>query len=234
MVMSMGSVLLPPLPAIVDGRAGLPLREQVIAALTEAILNHRLLPGERLIERELIEQLRVSRATIREAIRALASDGLVVLLPQRGATVASTSAADARALYEARGALESLIVDQFIANADSSQLDRLTVAVFELGEVVASAADAGVILAARDRFYSALFEGAGSTVLQQLVETVQARVRVLCASSLSEEGRSQAAAEELRTVVVAIRNRDAARATTLMREHIQQAAAATLRTLPPE
>tara|TARA_R110002020_G_scaffold65413_17_gene172821 strand:+ start:1695 stop:2387 length:693 start_codon:yes stop_codon:yes gene_type:complete len=230
----MGSFLLRRLDDTVDGRAGVPLREQVIASLTEAILNHRLLPGERLVERELIEQLGVSRTTVREAIRSLASDGLVVVLPQRGAAVASASAADARALYDARAALEALVIERFVTHASLPQMDRLTVAAFELGEVVESTDDTRSILAARDRFYAALFGGAGSPVLQQLVETVQARVRALCASSLSEEGRSHAAAEELRAVVTAVRGRDTDLAIALMRDHIQLAAAATLRTLPRE
>jgi len=128
--------------------------------------------------------------------------------------------------------LETLIVERFVAHATLPQMDRLTVAVFELGEVVDSTTDTGTILAARDRLYAALFAGAASPVLQQLVETIQARVRVLCASSLSEEGRSHAAANELRAVVTAIRDRDAARATLLIREHLQLASAATRRTLP--
>ena len=59
------------------GRIAAPLREQVIAALRQAILDFNLKPGQRLVERELIEQLGVSRTTVREALRELTSEGLV-------------------------------------------------------------------------------------------------------------------------------------------------------------
>lgn len=221
-------------PPLAQRPASPSAREQALATLTREILNHRMLPGQRLVERDLMEQLGVSRTTVRETIRVLASQGLVTVHPGRGAAVASSSRSDAVDLYEVRGLLEPMVVERFIAQASLSQQDRLTVAVLELGEIADASQDSQQILAARDAFYAALFEGAHSPALQRLVETVQARVRVLCASALSEEGRSKAAAAELREVVNAIRRRDTAQATTLMREHIRMASAATLRTLPPE
>ena len=74
------------------GKAAAPLRERVIATLREAILDFELRPGQRLIERELIERLGVSRTTVRESLRELDSEGLVTVVPQRGAVVATTRA----------------------------------------------------------------------------------------------------------------------------------------------
>lgn len=92
------------------GRVAAPLREQVIEALRAAILEFGLTPGQRLVERELIEQLGVSRTTVREALRELTSEGLVTVVPQCGAIVSSPSPSEAEELYEARVALESLVV----------------------------------------------------------------------------------------------------------------------------
>lgn len=214
-------------------RVAAPLREQVVASLTQAILNHRLGPGDRLVERELIESLGVSRTTIREAIRELASHGLVTVQPQRGAIVAAASFEDAGDLYEIRRSLETLAVRRFIDRTSDEQVDRLAVAVLELQAVATSDADPAAIMGSRDRFYAALFEGMGSPIMQQMIESIQARVRILCASSLSESGRSEAAAAELHGVVEAIRQRDAVTAVVLMSTHIECAAAATLRTLDP-
>src|SRR4051812_46590318 len=77
------------------GRIAAPLREQVIAALRQAILDFHLKPGQRLVERELIEQLGVSRTTVREALRELTSEGLVTVVPQKGAVVATPTLEDA-------------------------------------------------------------------------------------------------------------------------------------------
>ena len=73
------------------GRIAAPLREQVIAALRQAILDFQLKPGQRLVERELIEQLGVSRTTIREALRELTAEGLITVIPQKGAIVSAPS-----------------------------------------------------------------------------------------------------------------------------------------------
>src|ERR671930_1642149 len=90
------------------GRVAAPLREQVLDVLRQAILDFRFKPGQRLIERELIEQIGVSLTTVREVLRQLAAEGLVTTIPQKGAIVASPSRADAEDLYEVRAALEAL------------------------------------------------------------------------------------------------------------------------------
>ena len=111
------------------GRVAAPLREQVIAALRQAILDFDLKPGQRLVERELIEQLAVSRTTIREAIRELSAEGLVTVVPQKGAIVAAPSLEDAVDLYEVRASLESLVVQRFVERASDDQVERLPAAV---------------------------------------------------------------------------------------------------------
>jgi DNA-binding GntR family transcriptional regulator len=84
------------------------LREQVVDLIRCAIVEMRLKPGDRLVERELIEWTGVSRATVREAIRELATDGLVRTIPQKGTVVASPSRREAAEIYEVRAVLEGL------------------------------------------------------------------------------------------------------------------------------
>src|SRR5690606_5619752 len=111
------------------GRVAAPLREQVIQALRQAILDFKLQPGQRLVERELMEQLGVSRTTVREALRELTSEGLVTVVPQRGAVVATPDPDDAVDLYEVRAGLESLVVQRFVERASDQQVRRLEAAV---------------------------------------------------------------------------------------------------------
>src|SRR5690554_2823503 len=110
-------------------RVAAPLREQVITALRTAILDFQLRPGQRLVERELVEQLGVSRTTVREALRELTSEGLVTVVPQKGAVVATPTLEDAVDLYEVRAALESLVVTRFVERASDQQVVRLQEAV---------------------------------------------------------------------------------------------------------
>jgi DNA-binding GntR family transcriptional regulator len=210
------------------GRVAAPLREQVITALRQAILDFQLKPGQRLVERELIEQLGVSRTTVREALRELTSEGLVTVVPQKGAVVATPTLDDAVDLYEVRAALESLVVQRFVERASDAQVERLQAAVERFHDASIRTADIRQILAAKDLFYDVLIEGAASSALQQLLEGIQARVQVLRATSLSEEGRTFAAVRELRAVVDAIAARDAELAARLTAEHIRAAAETAL------
>ncbi|WP_433784367.1 GntR family transcriptional regulator [Actinomycetospora sp. CA-101289] len=205
-------------------RVAAPLREQVTDRVRQAILDLRLRPGERLIERELTESLGVSRATVREVIRQLAAEGLVTVVPQRGAEVTSLSASDAADIYEMRASLEALAVRRFVQRAGEEQVRALRAAVDE----IARSAAAGEVhdhLGAKDRFYAVLMDGSASGPLQQTLAGLQARVRLLRATSLSAPGRPAEAAEELRAVVDAVEARDAEVAAEACVRHIRNAAA---------
>ena len=97
-----------------------PLREQVSDLLRREIVEMRLRPGQRLVERELIKQIGVSRTTIREALRELAAEGLVTTIPQKGAIVAIPSPKEAAEVYEVRALLEGLAAREFARNASAA------------------------------------------------------------------------------------------------------------------
>lgn len=100
-----------PLPTEADGdiesagRSGETV-ERIAAELKSRILEGRLVPGQRLISRDLVEQLGISRGSLREAFRRLEADGLVDVVPNRGAVVRSLSAAEVAHVYQVREALE--------------------------------------------------------------------------------------------------------------------------------
>lgn len=215
------------------GRVAAPLREQVIAAMRQAILDFQLRPGQRLIERELIDRFGVSRTTIREALRDLASEGLVTVVPQKGAVVSAPTASEALDLYDVRAHLESLAVERFVERATPEQVARLRASVDELVEAAAeSPGDTEALLKAKDDFYETLIEGAGNALLRQLLIGIQARVRVLRATSLSTAGRARKAADEMRAVMVAIEAGDAKRAAKLCVQHVMNASKTAVANLP--
>lgn len=209
------------------GRVAAPLREQVVTLVRDAILGFRLQPGQRLIERELVEQLGVSRATVREVLRQLAVEGLVTVVPQRGAVVTALTPDDAADLYEMRASLESLAVRRFVQRATSEQVAELCAAVEEI-ERTGSSTEPEDQLRAKDEFYRVLLRGSGSEPLQQTLASLQARVRLLRATSLSEPGRPRQAAAELRAVVDAVQAGDAEVAAKACAFHVQNAARTAL------
>ncbi|MDO8211784.1 GntR family transcriptional regulator [Conexibacter sp. CPCC 206217] len=214
------------------GRVAAPLREQVVDVLREAILDFRLRPGQRLIERELIEQIGVSRTTIREVLRQLAAEGLVTTIPQKGAIVVVPSPEEAAELYDVRLVLEAAAVTRFVRNATPEQLRALRAAVDEMERVAGEGSDdVRGVLRANDEFYEVLLQGAGNRAFHALLAGVQARVRVLRASSLSQPGRPAAAVGELRVVVDAIEAGDGERAAQLTAEHLEHAERAGLQAI---
>lgn len=207
------------------------VREQTIDALRQAILNFQLKPGQRLVERELIERLGVSRTTLREALRQLAAEGLVSVVPQKGARVFSPSYEEAADLYEVRAALESIIVARFVERASDEQISALQKTVAEYRAVCAETTDILSLLAAKETFYEVLIAGARSSALQQLLGGIKARVQALRATSLSRPGRAAETVVELEVIASAAAARDAALASRLCSEHVRRAAANALERL---
>ncbi len=103
----------------------LPLRDVVFQTLRQAILRGKLQPGERLMEIHLAQQLGVSRTPVREAIRMLEQEGLVIMIPRKGAIVAEITKSDLEDVLEVRAALEELAVKKACRNISQEQLQEL-------------------------------------------------------------------------------------------------------------
>lgn len=205
-------------------RVAAPLRDQVSSILRRAIVERDLRPGQRLIERELVDRLRVSRATIRESLRELEAEGLVTVIPQRGAVVASVSMQEAADVYAARAAIESLIARRFVERAPDDRLGPLAEALGELRDAVGAGRPIREVLDAKARLYQVLIDGANSSVLAGMMSSLQARVSLLRATSLAHEGRPAQMLTEVQTLVQAINARDADEAERLCAEHVRNAA----------
>lgn len=106
----------------------LPLRDVVFNTLRQAILRGELEPGERLMEIALAQKLGVSRTPIREAIRKLELEGLVVMVPRKGAEVADITEKDLRDVLEVRTALEALSIELAIKNMTEEDFEALRMA----------------------------------------------------------------------------------------------------------
>ena len=111
----------------------LPLRDVVFNTLRQAILRGEMEPGERLMEIQLANKLGVSRTPIREAIRKLELEGLVIMIPRKGAEVAHITVKDMRDVLEVRSALEELAATLACKNVTPEHIEELKTAnrVFE-------------------------------------------------------------------------------------------------------
>ena len=202
-----------------------PIRTQVLDNLRKAILTRQLAPGQRLIERELVEMTGVSRTSVREALRELAAEGLVTTSPNKGTAVATLSSEQARQIYEVRAVLEGLAGRLFVENATEVQRRALLAQLSKIDRLVSRG---GGILEAKDRFYAILFDGAGNDALRDITVSLQARVTYLRSLSLSLDGRPEESLAELHDIGAAIEAGDADAAQQACVRHVDRARTAGL------
>jgi DNA-binding GntR family transcriptional regulator len=119
--------------------------------------------------------------------------------------------------------VESLIVRRFVERADQEYLIRLARSLDELGQAINAGRPVRELLAVKGRFYDVLIDGADSSVLATMLSSLQARVSLLRATSLTHEGRPLEMLSELRTLATAINARDADEAARLCAEHVRNA-----------
>lgn len=199
------------------------VRDQVAAQIRDAIANGELLPGQVLIERELCEATTASRASIREALRLLESEGLVSATTGKGTVVATLTAEQALEIYEIRSVLEGLAGRLFAERATAADRRALREALTEIEDAVP---DIRGMLAAKGRFYRALMQGARNYELRLILEGVNRRATAVRAVSLSQPGRAAESVKEIRAICVAASKGDADTTERLCQEHVRRAAQA--------
>jgi DNA-binding GntR family transcriptional regulator len=201
-----------------------PVREQTVEAIREQIMNGSFAEGQRLVERELCEQLQVSRNTLREAYRQLEAEGFVEIRPHRGPTVTILSKEEAKALYEVREAMEGLAIRLFTERASATQLAELEDTYVEL-EAAYATGEVGAMLHTKDRFYELLYKGASNEALRAYARVLQGRLSRLRSKSLSTGSRPLRSIAEIEGVMTHIKARDAEAASRAWCAHIRNAAA---------
>lgn len=144
----------------------LPLRDVVFKTLRQAILRGELQPGERLMEIQLANKLGVSRTPIREAIRKLELEGLVLMIPRRGAVVAEITEKSLRDVLEVRAALEELAVELACDRIKAEDISRLREAAVEFKNV-SKMGDVTALAEADVQFHDIIY---GATENQRLIQ----------------------------------------------------------------
>lgn len=212
-----------------------PLRRQVLDGLRQAIISGRLAPGQRLTERELTAMMAVSRTVIREALRQLETEGLVVMIPNKGPVVRELSLTEAKDLYRIRAVLEGLSARLFVENASKSDIKQLENALAIVADAYANG-DADEILETKNKFYDILYAGAKSDILGGMLAALHARIWRWRALGLKHPNRSSRRSAEsvknLRAMLAAIKASDADAAEKIVREETHKAASEAMTLLP--
>ena len=197
----------------------LPLRDVVFKTLREAILKGDLAPGERLMEIKLAHQLGVSRTPIREAIRKLELEGLVVMVPRKGAEVAKITEKDLRDVLEVRASLEELAISLACERITDEKIAELKDALEQFRTVI-KGKDVTKIAQMDVAFHDVIFEATQNARLVQMVNNLREQMYRYRLEYLKDFSTHSRLDEEHVKIFEAVSARDIERATALIREHI--------------
>ena len=200
------------------------LRDSVTHALRERIASGELAPGTRVVERQVAEQLGVSRVPVREALRVLEREGFLEERATRGMVVRRLHADDVAMLFAVRESLEALLSRRLVDVLDDAGLAVLDDLV-ATADAHARAGRRAEAVRSNAQFHAALVDLAGSRVLSSIIEPVAGRM----AGLLNQHTEPAAMVAEHRSIVAALRSRDADRAAAVFREHLASSRAAVAR-----
>jgi len=210
-----------------------PLHEEAADRLRELIEQGKLAPGARLNERVLTAQLGVSRTPLREAFKVLATEGLVELLPNRGAAVTQLDPARLSEALVVMGALEALAGELACANATDAQLNEIRALHYEMLAYHARGDLAGYFKF-NQAIHLKLVKYSGNATLYTLYRQLNGNVRrARYMANLSKE-RWDAAVREHDEFLAALGRRDVKRIRALLSDHLAHKLASVLAALPTQ
>ncbi|MDO4295734.1 MAG: GntR family transcriptional regulator [bacterium] len=198
----------------------LPLRDVVFNTLRQAILRGELKPGERLMEIQLAERLGVSRTPIREAIRKLELEGLVLMIPRKGAEVAQISEKHLRDVLEVRRSLEELAVELACQRIRPEQIHALEEAHLKFIEAV-KGKDMMKMAEADEGFHDVIYEGTENQRLMQLLNNIREQMYRYRLEYIKDERMRQIVIHEHEQILAALRVHHVKEARDAIREHIE-------------
>ncbi|MFS2016959.1 GntR family transcriptional regulator [Massilia sp. CT11-108] len=208
----------PPNP-VTEAESGLSASRRVYLCLRRRIVEMDMLPGTRVVERDIAEEFGTSRTPVHEAVQRLADEGLIEIVPRSGTFV---SRIPLDALDEAnlvRHALETAIIEKAAERVGPDDMARLR-AILAEQEAAITANDFGTFHRTDERFHALLAELSGYPGVWPIIQQAKTQMDRYRQLTLPLEGRMAGVLEEHRSVVDAIEARDPARAVAAMREHL--------------
>jgi DNA-binding GntR family transcriptional regulator len=199
------------------------LSEVVTERIRGRILDGTLKPGERLVEDRLSAELGVSRVPVREALRGLSAEGLVTLLPRRGATVVEVTPESVAELVEVRALLEGLNARLAAQRHDPEIVAELQDTLAR-GNAAAQAGTAEELARLNAEFHERLAEASRNAVLSEVMRGLRERTSI--AFAINGRSRAREDWEEHAGILAAVIAGDAELAALLANRHVQNAAAA--------
>ncbi|HCA40682.1 MAG TPA: GntR family transcriptional regulator [Aminobacterium sp.] len=191
--------------------------------LRHKIITKQLKPGQRLPEVNIAVQMGVSRTPVREALRRLASEGLVVIIPNSGARLAAPTAREIEDTFLVREQLETLAIRLAAERIGDRHLRRLEEAMIEEGRAIEEK-DLEKYLEVNEAFHKAIADASGNKVLAEYVENILARTNAYVVFyDPFYQLETVPSVDAHREILIALRHHDSERSVTLLKKHLQDA-----------
>ena len=200
----------------------LSLTEEIAAILREWILQGRYRIGEQLKESVLCDTLSVSRTPVREALKLLAAEGIVEILPNRGAFARGFTKQDLRDLYAVRAAIEEMAIGLTVENITDEELARLE-ETYDLMEFYTAKKNSKMVLEQNHRFHEIIYHASKSRFMAQMLLSYQDYVYQARKATLSIPDNLRRVLSEHGEILSAIQARDRTRAMEQMTRHLRNA-----------
>jgi DNA-binding GntR family transcriptional regulator len=206
------------------------LEQFVVDQLRDAILRGDLVPGQRLDQEELATLLGVSRSPVRIALRTLYAEGLVELLPHRGAMVAELSIEELEEIYHIRGILEGMIIRSAVPKCGAEELTYCRELLKEMEKPIER--DRWVEL--NGEFHRTIYQKAGRRRLLSMIDSLRHASALYVHGYIATEDHLRSACASHRRILEAIEEGNPLRAQEETERHLQEVAKGVIGTLTPE
>jgi len=194
-------------------------KEMAYNAIKQDILNNKLPSGTFLIERELCKVLNVSRTPVREALHQLGSEGLVEFIPGKGAFVSGISYEDIIEVYDLREVLEGLATRMFTLHATQSEIEELD-KLYEHIEIALKRDNIEELVKYDVAFHKCIVEGCRNSRLKAMIKNINDQIERITNTIKKDKVRARTTAVHHKSIINAIKQKDAVLAESKMREHI--------------
>lgn len=198
------------------------LSTRVYHQIRAEIVKGALVPGESVTEMGLAKDFGVSRTPVREALRQLELEGLVELIPNKGAVILGIRPEDICDIYEIRSMLEGKVAERAARCAQEEDIKKLK-DIIDLTEFYISKQNLEQLQVMDGQFHQLIYEMSSSRMFQHVLKDLHYYIGLTRGASLKTEGRAVESAREHRAVLEAIERHDGAMARELMTEHVGKA-----------
>ena len=195
------------------------LRGRVYDRIRDDILNGVYKEHEELKEATLGEKMGVSRTPVREALRQLELEGLVEIIPTKGARVTGITKKDIEDIYQIRYLLEGLSARWATEHVTQEQLEKMEETLY-LTEFHAKKGNFAQVYDLDSQFHELMYEASGSKMLNHILSDFHMYVTRIRKTTLASDSRSKNSTEEHRAILDAIKDRDAERAEASAHKHV--------------